>query len=84
MLILSKIFYLKSVPSFLPVYVIHVFTLLGRIRCMLLFIDLIILPFGPAYGYIRECNLSLFASNIPNWFVDNRLIMDCPFLMFYP
>ena len=34
---------------------------------MLLFIDLMIfLPFGPAYGNKGECNLSLFASNVPN------------------
>ena len=38
---------------------------------MLLFIELIIfLPFGPAFGNMRECNLSLFASNVPNWFVE--------------
>ena len=38
---------------------------------MVLFIDLIILlHFGPVYGNIRECDLSLFASNIPNWFVE--------------
>ena len=67
MLILSKIFN----PSSLPVYVILVFTLLGRIYCMLLFIDLLIfLPFGPAYGNIRDCNLSLSPSNVPNWFVE--------------
>ena len=81
MLILSKIFYLKRVPSFLPVYVIHVFTLLGRIRCMLLFIDLIILPFGPAYGYIRECNLSLFASNVPNWLVEIVSVLMVSFIV---
>ena len=38
---------------------------------MLLFIELIIfLPFGPAFGNMRECNLSLFASNVPNGFVE--------------
>ena len=45
--------------------------MLGRIRCMLKLFDLImLLPFGLAYGNIRECNLSLLASNISNWFVE--------------
>ena len=37
---------------------------------LLLIVLIILLPFGPACGNIRECNLSLFASNIPNWFVE--------------
>ena len=45
---------------------------------MLLFIHLIIfLPFGSANGNIRECNLSLFASNEPNWFVKIVSVLLC-------
>ena len=38
---------------------------------MLLLVDSIVfLPFGAAYGNMRECNLSLFASNISNWCIE--------------
>ena len=58
--------------------------MLGRIRCMVLFIDLIILlHFGPVYGNIRECDLSLFASNIPNWFVEIVSVLMVSFYFFH-
>ena len=71
MLIFSRSFIWNLISSFLPINVVPVFPMLGRIRCMLKLFDLImLLPFGLAYGNIRECNLSLLASNISNWFVE--------------
>ena len=50
---------------------------------LLLIVLIILLPFGPACGNIRECNLSLFASNIPNWFVEIVSVLMVSFYFFH-